>query len=484
MYRTVEQIDALAAQLAAQHPALCTLVRLPNPSIKGRTIHALRLRSADATGERRGVLLIGGTHARELMNPDLLIELAVDLVAATVNGTDVVLGARRWPAADLQLMLRALDVYLLPCVNPDGRTHVLTVDDMWRKNRRDNPGTTCDGVDLNRNADLLWGVAQGQTSCRPCTDIYAGSAAFSEPETRNVKHLLDSFRIHCFADVHSYSELVLHPWGHAATQTTDPAKRFTTLPTGTCQPLADSGYAEYMPAQDQFRFRTVGQRIVDAIADVRGHVYANQTGFDLYPTTGTQSDYAYSRHIARPALGKVYGYTIETGPWMGNARDSFHPANPEPVKDEAESGLLAFIQQCICAIDLLGAAQPAGAFDRLVRVRDDFLATTAAGRAWIALFDRAQIPLLAAVLADERLRARATQTLSAVAALLADPGNRLGRDLTDPAAALLRDLATGDVADDVADDVRAVITRLERLAGRTVEESLRDLMGEGPRGES
>jgi hypothetical protein len=34
----------------------------------------------------------------------------------------------------------------------------MTVDDLWRKNRRDNPGTPCDGVDLNRNLDILWGV--------------------------------------------------------------------------------------------------------------------------------------------------------------------------------------------------------------------------------------------------------------------------------------------------------------------------------------
>jgi hypothetical protein len=33
---------------------------------------------AGRPGNRRGVLLVGGTHARELMNPDALVELAVD----------------------------------------------------------------------------------------------------------------------------------------------------------------------------------------------------------------------------------------------------------------------------------------------------------------------------------------------------------------------------------------------------------------------
>ncbi|MEX0658523.1 MAG: M14 family zinc carboxypeptidase, partial [Egibacteraceae bacterium] len=403
MYRTVGQLDALMNLLDAFYPQLATRLEMPEPSVEGRTVYALRLRAGDDTG-RRGVLLVGGTHARELMNPDLLVELAVDMVMSYVHGTDVTLGRRTWPARDITLMLETLDLYLLPCSNPDGRVHVMTVDDLWRKSRRDNPGTTCDGVDLNRNLDLLWGVTAGQTSCDPCAETYVGPSAFSEPETRNVKHLLDTYRIDCFADVHSFSELVLYPWGHAPMQTSDPAQRFTALPTGTCQAIPGA-HQEYMTPRDRQRFETVAQRIVDAIAAVRGRTYTPQAGAALYPTTGTHGDYAYSRHIADPALRKVYGYTFETGPWAGNARDSFHPADPAPIKEEAESGLLALIQQCICAIELIGARllgrdEEVGA---LRRVRDEMLATTPAGREWFALFERAQTPLVAVVRDDERL---------------------------------------------------------------------------------
>ena len=268
------------------------------------------------------------------------------------------------------------NLYLLPCGNPDGRHHVMTVDDMWRKNLRDNPNTTCDGVDLNRNCDILWGVTQGQTSCNPCSDVYAGPSAFSEPESRNVRHLLDTYRIDCFADVHSYSELVLYPWDHAPTQTNDPTKVFTTLPSGTCQPIADLGYKEYLHPRDLLRFQTVAKRIVDAIAAVRGRVYTPQASIALYPTTGTHSDYAFSRHIASSSLRKVYGFTLETGPWVGNAPDSFHPADPEPIKREAESGLLALVQQCICAIELIGLRLLGreDEVDALRGVRDELLA--------------------------------------------------------------------------------------------------------------
>src|SRR5918995_1221323 len=180
MYRTIAQLDLVTQQLAQSFPQQCTRVLLP-----------------------------GGVHARELMNPDMLVELAVHLVTSYRNGTDLVLGARVWPAQDVRVMLETLDVYVLPCSNPDGRHHVMTVDDMWRKNRRVNQGTPCVGVDLNRNADLLWGVTEGQTSCAACAETFVGPAAFSEPETRNVRHMLDTYRIDCLVDVHSYSELVL-----------------------------------------------------------------------------------------------------------------------------------------------------------------------------------------------------------------------------------------------------------------------------------
>ncbi|WP_420122309.1 M14 family zinc carboxypeptidase [Nakamurella sp.] len=346
MYRTVDQLDRVVERLVATAPEVCTRLPLPETSRQGRAIAALRLAAPDGppVDERPGVLLIAGTHARELMNPDLLVELAVDLIAAHRTGADLVLGARTWTGGELRALLGAVSIHLLPCVNPDGRTYVLTVDDMWRKNRRDNPGTACDGVDLNRNADILWGVTEGQTSCTPCTDIYCGPAAFSEPENRNVRHLLDTARIDHFVDVHSFSELVIYPWGHAPNQTTDPAQNFRTLPTGTCRPLGRPGYAEYIAPDDLAEFRRVAGRIVDEIAAVRGRRYSPEPGMTLYPTTGTHSDYAWSRHLSDPALARTYGYTIETGPAGDDAREAFHPRDPEPIKREVESGLLGLLQ--------------------------------------------------------------------------------------------------------------------------------------------
>ena len=481
MYRSVAQLDLLSNLLAAWFPSYFTRFALPEPSVQGRAVYALRLR-AGGGGERRGVMVVGGTHSRELMNPDAIIELAVDLLVSHKNGSDITYGNRTWSAAEIRLILETLDLWLVPCMNPDGREYVMNIDTLWRKNRRDNPGTACDGVDLNRNFDVLWGVTQGQTSCAQCSDVYCGPAAFSEPETRNIRSVLDTRRVDCFVDVHSYSELVLWPWGHAPSQTTDPTKRFTTLPSGTCAPIGVAGYQEYIPPRDLQRFQTVGSRIVSAIASVRGRVYTSEPSITLYPTTGTQSDYAYSRHIANPKLRKTYGFTFETGPWVGNAADSFHPADPTLIKRDAKAGLIALMQQCICAIELIGARFFAtdAEVTELRRIRDEVLATTEAGRAWIAVFERAQLPLLTTLMADEQLSSQAAELVKRAAELTKSNRARLRDADVDEAIRFVRTLSKVPAAAEVRADLRAVVRRLEALRGLTSARALASLMAESP----
>ncbi|WP_369034813.1 MULTISPECIES: M14 family zinc carboxypeptidase [Streptomyces] len=483
MYRTVSQLDSVTSLLATWFPQLCTRTRLPERSVQGRPVFALRLRAGEG-GNRRGVLFVGGTHARELMNPDALVEFAVDLVVSYLTGTDIVYGGRTWKAEDVKLVLESLDLHFVPCANPDGRTKVLTVDNMWRKNLRDNPGTPCDGVDLNRNADILWGVTEGQTSCSPCTDIYVGADRFSEPETRNVKHLLDTETIHTFADVHSFSELVLYPWGHAHNQTTDPAQRFTGLPTGTCAPIGIPGYEEYISPQDLLRFTTVAQRLVDAIAAVRGSAYTPQTGRALYATTGTQGDYVYSRHIADPELGKTYGFTIETGPRVGSVEDSFHPPDPTLIKLDAKAGLLALAQQSICAFDLIGLKllTRRTEVDALRRVRDDVLASTEAGREWITLVERVELPVASLLFTDEGLAGRAATLIEHAGKLFEDEKSVVADEDVDLGRALLTELAERAGAEDarVRADLEAVGTALEQARGVPSADVLKQLVSRGP----
>jgi murein tripeptide amidase MpaA len=463
--------------LAAWFPQLCTRIELPNQSIQGRRIYALRMRAGGGSN-RRGVLLVGGMHARELMNPDAIVDLQLDLVRCYLNETGLVLGGLTWSADDIKVMLETLDIWMLPCANPDGREYVMTVDDLWRQNRRDNPGTACDGVDVNRNFDFVWGVTTSHTSCNPCLETFVGAGPFSEPESQNIKYLCDTYRIDVFVDVHSYSELVLYPWGHAPTQTTDPGQRFTGLATGTCMPLSPPGHQEYLLPRDQLRFQTVAQRIVDAIRAVRGRNYTPEPGRALYATTGTSSDYVYSRHIANPALRKTYGFSFETGPFAGNIRDSFHPADPTLIKRDAKAGMLDLIQQSICAIEFIGAEFGSRRTDvqGFRDVRDELLATTRAGRRWISLYERMQIPMLATVLADASFMRQAIRLLDRARKLLKNDEAIVSDREVQQGLAFLDSLAQRDTLAGLRRDLAAVRKLIQEASGRSVRTILENLL--------
>lgn len=352
MYTRSAGIELINQTLAQWFPSMIDRFVLAD-SVEGRAISALRIHAGTATN-RSGVLFVGGTHARELLNPDALVDLTIGLLRHYLQGSDWIIGGRTWDAGTIRQVMNTLDIFILPNANPDGREYVFNTNRMWRKNRAPLSGTSCVGVDLNRNFDLLWGIetrtAEGAitTSKNPCLDVYFGPGAFTEPETRNVKTMLDDHRIDCFVDVHSYSELVLYPWGHAKNQTSDPSKRFTLVDTSTWKELPRDApnYKEFIPPADLTRFEKVGADAAQAIKDVRGRGYTVQPGAALYPTTGTSSDYAYARHVVNPTLRKVYGFTFETGPWTGIAEESFQPPFPEAdrIMEEAISGLLSVLR--------------------------------------------------------------------------------------------------------------------------------------------
>lgn len=75
---------------------------------------------------------------------------------------------------------------------------------------------------------------------------------------------------------------------------------------------------------------------------------------NLYPTSGTSDDYAYSRGFLDATKGKVLGFTIEWGRQRPTLPKSFHPdyVDMVPIIEEVTSGLLAF---CLACSGLKGA---------------------------------------------------------------------------------------------------------------------------------
>ncbi len=347
-YLNITEVESAIAALSAAYPGTCELIALPNASHEGRNSNLIRI----ATGpldNRPGILFAGGQHSREWGTCEICVEFATDLLEAYDSNSGLTYGGQSFTAATIQRIVEEAQVFVYPLINPDGRHYSQTVFAMWRKNR--NPGGA---VDLNRNHDVLWDFATAlhpaspvSVSDDPTSDVYHGTAPFSEPETQNVKWVLDSYpQIRWSVDIHSYGQLLYHNWGHDQNQVTDPAQRFNNAAFDGDRGVADDAYGEYIASGDLGTQCGLVQRMQSAIAAVRGLTYQTGQSFELYPTTGTLTDYPYSRHIANPALTKTHGFLIEWG-------TEFQPpwAEMENIILDISAGLVAFADR---ALDFCG----------------------------------------------------------------------------------------------------------------------------------
>ncbi len=115
------------------------------------------------------------------------------------------------------------EIYFVPCINPDGyeynRQTYPNGGGMWRKNRRNNGGSY--GVVLNRNFGYMWGYNNTGSSGNPSSETYRGTAPFSEPETQAIRDFCNSKSFKTALNYHTYSNLLLYPWGYTSSPTPD-----------------------------------------------------------------------------------------------------------------------------------------------------------------------------------------------------------------------------------------------------------------------
>ncbi len=216
--------ETLADMQAAEqnHPDIAQLVNLGNSweteqGIAERYIWAIKI-SDNATIEEDEpeVLIMGCHHAREIITPEIV--LAYMNLLLDSYGSDPY----------LTRLVDTRQIWLVPLVNPDGYTHVLTMDSWWRKNRRDN-GDGSFGVDLNRNYSFQWGLFDNwYVNSTPSDDCYRGPEPFSEPELQAVKNLVESHNFITALSFHSYAQEILYPWGYQTSYTPD-HNSFTAL---------------------------------------------------------------------------------------------------------------------------------------------------------------------------------------------------------------------------------------------------------------
>src|SRR5262245_65231114 len=99
----------------------------------------------------------------------------------------------------------------MPVANPDVYQYTFDGDRLWRTNLRDNAGdgviTNADGVDLNRNYNIDWGLDDEGSSSQISSETYRGPAPASEPETKAHQALIDRLNFKFLITYHSYGPL-------------------------------------------------------------------------------------------------------------------------------------------------------------------------------------------------------------------------------------------------------------------------------------
>ncbi|WP_426332938.1 M14 family metallopeptidase [Paenibacillus silvae] len=353
-YLTVEEINSFIEGLQHQYPEIVTLIDLPHPTWEGRKCQALRLRTT-VQADRTGVLILGNVHAREWGGSDICIHFLTQILQAYHEKTPITYGGKKYEYEQIRTLMDRLDIYVFPEVNPDGKVYSQTADlkedDQnlwWRKNRRPNGPQLPKGVDLNRNFDFLWNSDIGSSKDHS-SYLYKGPSPFSEPETQNVKYLLDTYHsIQYFTDIHSYGGLILYNWGDDNNQSYHSEQNFRNPDfdgkRGKVEENVNGDYKEYIEAQDEQTEIELAHRMNDALRSVRNQSYTVQQAVGLYPTSATSDDYAYSRHLTNPARSKIYSFTIE----FGSPDGEFVPPYEEMRKIMDDVGA-ALTEMCLYA---------------------------------------------------------------------------------------------------------------------------------------
>ncbi|XP_032413218.1 carboxypeptidase A1-like [Xiphophorus hellerii] len=246
--------------LVAENPKLVSKTVI-GQSYEGRLLNVLKFSTGGSN--RPAIWIDTGIHAREWVTQASGVVFAKKIV--TEYGTD----------SALTEILNRMDVFLEMVVNPDGYHFTHTNNRMWRKNRKQNRGSTCVGVDLNRN----WNAGFGGhgSSNNPCSEIYRGTRAHSEPEVKSIVNFVRSHgNIKAFISIHSYSQMLLFPYGYTR-----------------------------KPAKDQAELDQVAQKAITALASLYGTSYRYGSIITtIYQSSGGSIDWTYNQGIK-------YSYTFE-----------------------------------------------------------------------------------------------------------------------------------------------------------------------------
>lgn len=237
--------NAFWANLAAGSDMVDTPVAFAQ-SYQGRNIYHVRITNAEA--DAPVILFNALIHGREPGGNSAIIDFAQWLTSE--YGSDTM----------ATFILDHAQVYFVPMVNIDAYYYNLP---SGSPNHRKNLNFTLgDGIDLNRNWGYMWGYDNIGSSPDPYSELYRGTAAFSEVEIQGMRDLLEDLMPLGGFNYHTYSGYLLYPWGY-----------------------------NNQPTPDQATFQSWGAQMAGPI----GYEYG-RSGEILYNVNGEACDWEYGAH--------------------------------------------------------------------------------------------------------------------------------------------------------------------------------------------
>ncbi|WP_395297618.1 M14 family metallopeptidase [Kitasatospora hibisci] len=316
-YHNYAEAAADIDAVVAAHPDIMSK-RVIGTSYEGRPIVAVKISDNVGTDENEPeVLFTAHQHARE----HLTVEMALYLLHE--------FGDKYATDSRIANAVNSREIWVVPDLNPDGGEYDIATGRYrsWRKDRQPNSGSRHIGTDLNRNWDYRWGCCGG-SSGSTSSETYRGAAPESARETKVVADFVRSRvvggrqQITAAIDFHTYSELVLWPFG------------WTTADTATG-----------MTADEADTFATFGR----TMAGTNG--YTPEQSSDLYITDGSIDDWLWGAH-------RIFAFTFEMYPGP-NGSSGFYPPDEVIGRETSRNreAVLRLVETADCMYRAIGKQQ-------------------------------------------------------------------------------------------------------------------------------
>ncbi|CAD6999794.1 unnamed protein product [Ceratitis capitata] len=293
-YYPLSAIEAFLDDILTKYPSVTSAIDI-GTSYEGRKIRGIKISYKEGNP---GIFIESNIHAREWITSATATWLINELLTSTDE--------------KVRNLAENHDWYIVPVLNVDGFAYTHTTDRMWRKTRQPVNFSSCIGADPNRNYDSHWMENNG-ASANPCSETYAGTSPFSEPEIKALADYVASIkdRLNIMLAFHSYSQVLLSPYGWTA-----------DLPSNFDDLMAVA--KAYADAVESLPYGTV-------------YTYGTSSGA-MYFASGATNDWAYSEQDI------LLSFTIE---FRDTGRYGFilPPIQILPHCEETMAGLLAFVEK-------------------------------------------------------------------------------------------------------------------------------------------